>query len=221
MFCGKAAGELLPPYVVYKANCLWTTWTENGPPHVRYNWSKSSWFDNLCFEDWFFSTLLPRLKKGYGKQVLIGDNLSSHLTLAVLVACKENRISFLSLPPNSTHLTKPLDVAYFRPMKVAWRIILTHRKEGKGKKLPSIPKHEFPRLLSSDDKIKGKFSRQFESRVLKYRSVNFTKFQPHFSNFHSAAYPPSHCNILQPSVRMTDTLAIYSQFQPSLDHKIH
>jgi len=148
MFCGNAAGELLPPYVVYKADCMWTTWTENGPPQTRYNRSKSGWFDNVCFEDWFFSTLLPRLKKGCGKQVLIGDNLSSHLSLAVLEACKENRISFLSLPPNSTHLTQPLDVAYFRPMKVAWRKILTRWKEGKGRKLPSIPKDEFPRLLS-------------------------------------------------------------------------
>jgi len=53
-----------------------------------------------------------------------------------------------SLPPNSTHLTQPLDVAYFRPMKVAWRKILTQWKESKGRKLPSIPKDEFPRLLS-------------------------------------------------------------------------
>jgi len=43
MFCGNATGELLPPYVVYKADCLWTTWTQNGPPHARYNRSKSGW----------------------------------------------------------------------------------------------------------------------------------------------------------------------------------
>lgn len=148
MFCGNATGELLPPYVVYKADCLWTTWTQNGPTRTRYNRSKSGWFDHVCFEDWFFSTLMPRLKKGRGKQVLIGDNLSSHISLAVLEACKKNNISFVSLPPNSTHLTQPLDVAYFRPMKVAWRKILTEWKEGKGRKLPSIPKDEFPRLLS-------------------------------------------------------------------------
>lgn len=27
MFSGNAAGELLPPYVVYRANKIWTTWT--------------------------------------------------------------------------------------------------------------------------------------------------------------------------------------------------
>jgi len=148
MFCGNAAGELLAPYVVYKAHYMWNTWTENGPPKTRYNRSKSGWFDQVCFEDWFFSTLLPRLKNACRKQVLIGDNLSSHISLAVLEARKETNISFVSLPPNSTHLTQPLDVAYFRPMKVAWRKILTQWKEGRGRKLASIPQDQFPRLLS-------------------------------------------------------------------------
>jgi len=47
------------------------------------------------------------------------DNLSSHLTPEVIEKCKEN-----DKPPNSTHLTQPLDVALFHPMKMAWRKIL-------------------------------------------------------------------------------------------------
>jgi len=41
MFCGDAVGELLAPYAEYKGDCLWTTWTENSPPHMRRNCSKS------------------------------------------------------------------------------------------------------------------------------------------------------------------------------------
>ena len=149
MFCGSASGEILPPYVVYKAEALWSTWTENGPPGARYNRSKSGWFDALSFEDWFMMSLLPRLKKLDGKKIVIGDNLSSHINVAVLEACTEFNIAFIALPPNSTHLTQPLDVAYFRPMKTAWRRILTHWKEtGKGRKLPSLPKELFPELLN-------------------------------------------------------------------------
>ena len=92
MFCGSAAGEILPPYVVYKAEAIWSTWTENGPPGTRYNRSKSGWFDSLCFEDWFMSTLLPRLKKADGKKVVIGDNLSSHINVTVLEACRKFNI---------------------------------------------------------------------------------------------------------------------------------
>jgi len=150
MFCGNAQGQVLPPYVVYKAESMWTTWTENGSQGARYNRTKSGWFDSLCFEDWFQSMLLPRLKKIPGKHVVIGDNLSSHINANVLELCHQNNISFVALPANSTHLTQPLDVAYFRPMKVVWRQILTNWKEkGKGRKAPSLPRDEFPRLLKT------------------------------------------------------------------------
>ena len=57
MFAGAASGELLPVYVVYKAEHLWDTWTQGGPPGTRYNRSKSGWFDSNCFEDWFLAQL--------------------------------------------------------------------------------------------------------------------------------------------------------------------
>ena len=150
MFCGNADGKVIPPYIVYKAESMWT-WTENGPVGARYNRSKSGWFDSLCFEDWFRSLLLPRLKKpapGASKHILIGDNLSSHINVEVLELCEKNGVLFIALPPNSTHLLQPLDVAYFRPMKIAWKNIITDWKlKGKGRKAPSLPKDEFPKLL--------------------------------------------------------------------------
>lgn len=37
MFCGTAAGSLLPLYIVYRAKNVYDTWIENGPPDARYN----------------------------------------------------------------------------------------------------------------------------------------------------------------------------------------
>ena len=37
MLAGTAAGAILPIYVVYKAECMWNTWTEFGPKYARYN----------------------------------------------------------------------------------------------------------------------------------------------------------------------------------------
>jgi len=79
MYCGKAIGEVLPPYVLYKSDCLWTTWTEGGPVGSRYNRSKSGWFDAVTFEDWFTFSLLPRLRRLDGRKVIISNNLSSHI----------------------------------------------------------------------------------------------------------------------------------------------
>lgn len=151
MFSGNAAGTLLPPYVVYKAENLWSTWTENGPQRTRYNRSKSGcyrFFDAVSFEDWFELTFLPNVRNLDGPKVIIGDNLSSHINLQVLKLCEENNVRFVCLPPNSTHLTQPLDVAFFAPMKRIWRGILTKWKESdSGSKFTTIPKDSFPTLL--------------------------------------------------------------------------
>lgn len=148
MVCGSAAGELAPVYVVYKAENMWETWTENGPTGARYNRTKSGWFDTRCFEDWFQFTMLPILKKQTGKKVLVGDNLSSHINLEVMAECEANNIAFICLPPNATHLLQPLDVAYFRPMKIAWRSTLNEWKHNvRGSRSSSVPKDQFPGLL--------------------------------------------------------------------------
>jgi hypothetical protein len=121
MFCGSASGDMLPAYVVYKAENIWSTWTEGGPKGTRYNRSRSGWFDSCCFNDWFQSTFVPHVKKLPGKKVVIGDNLSSHFTDTVLRLAAENDILFVCLPPNATHLLQPLDVAFYRPLKGNWR----------------------------------------------------------------------------------------------------
>ena len=149
MFAGNAAGELLPPYVVYRASNMWTTWTENGPRGSRYNASSSGWFDSNIFTDWLEFQMMPRLKRLEGKKVLICDNLSSHLTVHSLRLCRENQVSLICLPPNSTHLTQPLDVAFFRPVKIAWRNVLSEWKGTEdGIKNTNIQKQNFPPLLA-------------------------------------------------------------------------
>lgn len=148
MYAALADGKVLPPYVVYKAVNMYDTWTNGGPKGARYNRSKSGWFDLQCFSDWFMTIALPHLKKLPGRKLMIGDNLSSHLSLEVIQKCEENDIAFVFLPANSTHMTQPLDVAFFRPMKMAWREILEKWKKGDGRKKTGIPKDIFPSLLT-------------------------------------------------------------------------
>ena len=150
MFCGNAAGEVVPPYIVYKSDHLWSTWTENGPEGARYNRTKSGWMDSATFEDWFLNHLMPVLKKKNGKKVVIGDNLASHINKTVLMECEKQNVSFICLPPNATHILQPLDVAYFRPLKCKWRQVLLQWKNSQlGRKLPTTPKDQFPGLLKT------------------------------------------------------------------------
>lgn len=146
MFSISASGEMLPPFVVYKSEHIYDTWVQNGPKGARYGRNKSGWFDQALFEDWFTTIALRFLKMQPAPRVIIGDNLCSHLSYRVVELCEENDIRFCLLPPNSTHLTQPLDVAVFGPLKKSWRKVL---QEWKKKYKGSLPKQYFPGLLNS------------------------------------------------------------------------
>ncbi|XP_049792590.1 uncharacterized protein LOC126199707 [Schistocerca nitens] len=120
MMAASADGKLLPPYVLYKSELLWDTWQEGGPQGTCFNRNKTGWFDLPVFEDWLFTIALPYLKRQNGPTVVIGDNLSSYVSLCGIEECERNNISFILLPPNSKHPRQPLDVSFFRPMKAVW-----------------------------------------------------------------------------------------------------
>jgi len=138
MFCGAASGAMLPAYVVFKAEHVWSTWMEGGPKNVRYNRSKSGWFDMNCFADWFETVFVTCAKKLDGRKVIIGDNLSSHFSATVLKLASENDIQFVCLPPNSTHLLQPLDVAFYGPLKRMWRKVLDEWKVKSSKNIKTV-----------------------------------------------------------------------------------
>lgn len=146
MFSAAGDGTLLPPYITYKAENIYNTWTENGPKGAIYNRSKSGWFTLEIFEDWFRKIALPYFKK-FDKEagkVMLGDNLASHISPWIIEECEKNNVKFVLLPPNSTHYTQPLDVAFFRPLKIKWRQTLG---EWKSKNRGTVSKDKFPRLL--------------------------------------------------------------------------
>lgn len=146
MFAITAGGECLPPYIVYKAEHLYEQWRVNGPKGARYNRSKSGWFDSTVFEDWFEMIILPWAKEKIGPKILIGDNLASHINHRIIAMCEANDIRFVFLPPNSSHITQPLDVCYFGPLKKLWRANLLDYKT-KNPREATINKSHFPDLL--------------------------------------------------------------------------
>lgn len=99
--------------------------------------------------------MIPRLKKLEGKKVILCDNLSLHINLDALKLCQENQIiTLICLPPNSTRLTQPLDVAFLRLLKIAWGQVLSEWKDTNERiHNTNIQKQHFPPLLSKMLKI--------------------------------------------------------------------
>lgn len=60
-----------------------------------------------------------------------------------------NNVLFICIPPNSTHLSQPLDVAFYGPLKRNWRAILDGWKKKLNKKSQTITKECFPSLLNT------------------------------------------------------------------------
>ncbi|KAA0184225.1 hypothetical protein HAZT_HAZT004487 [Hyalella azteca] len=107
----------------------------------------SGWMDANAFQKWFSELLLPHLQNLDGPKAVIGDNLSAHFSETVLKLAEDNDIKFVCLPPNSTDKTQPLDVAFFGPMKKAWKHVLEEFKV-ENPSLSIVNKQVFPKQVN-------------------------------------------------------------------------
>ena len=156
MFCCSAAGDLLPPMVLFNApsGALFQTWSENGPEGATYAANESGWFKMDSFNAWFKQVFLAHIRTLPREdiKVIIGDNLSSHLSPYVTMLCELHNIRFIFLPENSTHIMQPLDVAVFAPMKDKWKQVLRGWKlecDQNDTSYATLPKKVFPSLLKA------------------------------------------------------------------------
>jgi prepilin-type processing-associated H-X9-DG protein len=94
LFCGNADGtHLLPPFVIYKAKNLHSTWCRGGPPGTAYSVSSSGWMETLQFENWIDKFVQHKHDHhGNGVVVLFVDGHYTHLTYNVRRLCKENNV---------------------------------------------------------------------------------------------------------------------------------
>jgi len=116
LFCASAAGEYLPPFVVYKAKgAPWDTWMRNGPKDAVYGTTESGWMEAKAFEAWFRDSFLPIIRQKHNgeKVVVVFDGHGSHLTFTTAEMAKDANITLICLPPHSSHALQPLDVGVF------------------------------------------------------------------------------------------------------------
>jgi hypothetical protein len=118
--CINAEGYDIPPFLVVQGTVHLANWyTEGGLPH---NWvvkpTNSGWTDNETGLDWIqhFNKYTQLQKKG-GYRMLVLDGHESHMSIKFDEYCKDHNIVAIGLPPHSSHLTQPLDVACFGVLK--------------------------------------------------------------------------------------------------------
>ena len=123
LVCCNAAGKILPPFTLYKAQALDIAWMQGGVEGAGYGVSSSGWMFDHNFEGWIEKIFVPYvLENCHGLPVLLSyDGHNSHITYRTIVLARANRITILCLPPNTSHVTQTLDVGVFRSLKVEWK----------------------------------------------------------------------------------------------------
>jgi hypothetical protein len=121
--CINAEGWSVPPFLVVKGAYHLSNWyTEGGLPQ---DWvikpTNNGWTDNETGLEWvqhFDKHTIGRTKGAY--RMLVLDGHESHDSVEFQEYCKAHNIITLCLPPHSSHLTQPLDVGCFSPLKKAY-----------------------------------------------------------------------------------------------------
>ena len=123
---------------------MYSSWIKDGPDGCFYNVSSNGWMEIPQFYEWFQKVFIEFVKAFEGPKILVLDGHKSHITSDIVQLARSNQISIICLPPHSTHILQPLDIAVFKPAKSAWRKILDDHN---GLTFETITKEIFPSLL--------------------------------------------------------------------------
>lgn len=121
--CVNALGWTLPPFVILEGKVHLQYWYQQqyGIGDWTVAVSNNGWTNDalgLRFIQHFDKWTKHRTKGTY--RLLILDGHGSHSTPEFDTFCSENNIITLCMPPHTSHILQPLDVACFGPLKTAY-----------------------------------------------------------------------------------------------------
>ena len=119
--CGNAAGHTIAPMVIFKGERFNHEWTVGEVPDTLYGMSDSGWIDKELFFLWLKNIFIKRIPP-QRPVLLLYDGHSLHYTPDAITEAAKEGIVIFCLPPNTTHAAQPLDVSFFKPLKIFWSL---------------------------------------------------------------------------------------------------
>ena len=117
--CANAAGTVIPPMVVFQGKRLNPEWTKGEVPCTLYGMSDKGWTDMELFSYWLEDLFIPSIPPARPVLLLL-DGHSSHYDPETIRYAASHGVVILCLPPHTTHVSQPLDVSFFKPLKMYW-----------------------------------------------------------------------------------------------------
>jgi hypothetical protein len=121
--CISTDGNVLPPFLILKGKSVMPSWIPKSILDEEWRMAASStgWTNNELGFIWLKEIFEPttREKAAGGKRLLICDGHESHISSQFISFAMDHEIELILLVPHSSHITQPLDVGVFAPLKQA------------------------------------------------------------------------------------------------------
>lgn len=151
LFMYAADGTRAPPIILYKAKSrVPNKVVQKLPQGWSIGLSENGFMQRENFYEYITNIWYPFLLKLKVQfpVVLFTDGHISHITIPLVSFCRQKSIEIVILYPHSTHITQPLDIAYFAPLKgEVWRDGVRLWKLKTGKR--GLKKEDFAPVLKS------------------------------------------------------------------------
>ena len=115
--CANAAGNALSPLVIFARKALNPELTRGEVPGTMYGLTDSGWIDGEVFDSWFFPHFLVHAP-AVRPLLLLFDGHSTHYNPSFVCKAAQEKVIVFCLPPNTVHITQPLDKAVHRHIQM-------------------------------------------------------------------------------------------------------
>lgn len=115
----NAVGNHVPPFYIFPGKRWSQEFLEGAAPGSAGGMSDSGWINRGLFETYITGHFAKhvKLERGGPATLILYDGHKSHLSLTLTDWAREHNVVLFVLPPHSSHITQPLDVGVFGPMK--------------------------------------------------------------------------------------------------------
>ena len=100
--CASAAGQVIPPMIIFDAKNLQHAWTKGEVPGTKYGLSEKGWINCDLFEGWLAEHFLQHAVSSRPLLLLL-DGHSTHFQPEVVRYARKHDVIMLCLPPHTTH----------------------------------------------------------------------------------------------------------------------
>ena len=125
----SAAGNVVPPLIIHKGQCVQDSWKVKAPGDVQLGATTKGYITKSKFHHHglHFIKYLKNAGLEKRKNLLIVDGHKSHLyNLPFYEAMRANDIEVLTIPPHTSHILQILDSIPFAQFKKHWEKNLMH-----------------------------------------------------------------------------------------------